>query len=113
VDLPPEMVATLAAFAPLFSDRAWIKAQTLAIEADQLAVRLPTTRHALGLLGRWPPVLPSAGAGISRGASQGIPRTIGGPIRRVSGTGRRCQRRMSHRYFAFSGRISDTLPARR
>jgi hypothetical protein len=33
VDLPPEMVATLAAFAPLFSDRTWIKAQTLAVGA--------------------------------------------------------------------------------
>jgi hypothetical protein len=26
MDLPPEMVAVLAAFAPLFSDRVWIKA---------------------------------------------------------------------------------------
>src|SRR5512147_1393193 len=33
VDLPPEMVALLAAFAPLFSDRAWIKAQTLVVGA--------------------------------------------------------------------------------
>src|SRR3982750_193814 len=33
VDLPPEMVAILAAFAPLFSDRVWVKAQTLAIGA--------------------------------------------------------------------------------
>ena len=31
LDLPPEMVATLAAFAPLFSDRTWIKARTLAL----------------------------------------------------------------------------------
>jgi hypothetical protein len=31
VDLPPEIVATLAAFAPLFSDRVWIKAQLLAV----------------------------------------------------------------------------------
>src|ERR671916_2462038 len=33
VDLPPEMVAVLAAFAPLFSDRVWLKAQTLAVGA--------------------------------------------------------------------------------
>jgi hypothetical protein len=33
VDLPPEMVALLAAFAPLFSDRTWIKAQTLVLGA--------------------------------------------------------------------------------
>src|SRR4051812_25441775 len=33
VDLPPEMVAILAAFAPLFSDRAWAKAQLLAVGA--------------------------------------------------------------------------------
>jgi hypothetical protein len=33
VDLPPEIVAILAAFAPLFSDRAWIKAQLLAVGA--------------------------------------------------------------------------------
>jgi hypothetical protein len=31
MDLPPEMVATLAAFAPLFSDRVWVKAQSLAV----------------------------------------------------------------------------------
>lgn len=31
MDLPPEMVATLAAFAPLFSDRTWVKAQLLAV----------------------------------------------------------------------------------
>jgi hypothetical protein len=33
VDLPPEIVAILAVFAPLFSDRAWIKAQLLAVGA--------------------------------------------------------------------------------
>jgi len=33
VDLPPEMVAILAAFAPLFSDRVWTKAQLLALGA--------------------------------------------------------------------------------
>src|SRR3954454_11385065 len=33
MDLPPEMVAILAAFAPLFSDRVWIKAQTLVVGA--------------------------------------------------------------------------------
>jgi hypothetical protein len=33
MDLPPEMVATLAAFAPLFSDRTWVKAQLLALGA--------------------------------------------------------------------------------
>jgi hypothetical protein len=33
MNLPPEMVALLAAFAPLFSDRTWIKAQTLAVGA--------------------------------------------------------------------------------
>jgi hypothetical protein len=33
VDLPPEMVAILAAFAPLFSPCVWTKAQTLAVGA--------------------------------------------------------------------------------
>jgi DDE superfamily endonuclease len=33
MNLPPEMVAILAAFAPLFSDRVWVKAQTLAVGA--------------------------------------------------------------------------------
>src|SRR5512135_2772829 len=33
VDLPPDMVAILATFAPLFSDRVWAKAQLLAIGA--------------------------------------------------------------------------------
>jgi hypothetical protein len=33
VDLPPEMVASLAAFAPLFSNLTWVKAQFLAVGA--------------------------------------------------------------------------------
>jgi DDE superfamily endonuclease len=33
LDLPPEIVAILAAFAPLFSDRVWVKAQLLAVGA--------------------------------------------------------------------------------
>lgn len=33
MDLPPEIVAILAAFAPLFSDRVWVKAQLLAVGA--------------------------------------------------------------------------------
>ena len=33
MDLPPEIVALLAVFAPLFSDRVWIKAQLLAVGA--------------------------------------------------------------------------------
>ncbi|MBX6314111.1 MAG: transposase [Isosphaeraceae bacterium] len=33
LDLPPEIVANLAAFAPLFSDRTWVKAQALAVGA--------------------------------------------------------------------------------
>lgn len=33
MDLPPEIVAALAPFAPLFSDRTWVKAQTLALGA--------------------------------------------------------------------------------
>jgi hypothetical protein len=33
VDLPPEIVAILATFAPLFSDRTWTKAQILAVGA--------------------------------------------------------------------------------
>ena len=33
MDLPPEMVAILAAFAPLFSPCVWTKAQTLAVGA--------------------------------------------------------------------------------
>ena len=33
VDLPPEIIALLASFTPLFSDRVWTKAQVLAIGA--------------------------------------------------------------------------------
>jgi hypothetical protein len=33
LDLPPEIVAILAAFTPLFSDRVWVKAQLLAVGA--------------------------------------------------------------------------------
>jgi len=33
MDLPPEMVAILASFAPLFSDRVWVQAQILAVGA--------------------------------------------------------------------------------
>jgi DDE superfamily endonuclease len=33
LDLPPEIVAILAAFAPLFSDRVWVKAQLLVVGA--------------------------------------------------------------------------------
>jgi len=40
VDLPPEMVASLAAFAPLFSNLTWVKAQFLAVGAI-LAHRKP------------------------------------------------------------------------
>lgn len=50
VDLPPEMVATPATFAPLFSDRAWIKAQTLAIGA-LLATGNRTVCAALRIMG--------------------------------------------------------------
>src|SRR5512142_3543127 len=44
------MVATLAAFAPLFSDRAWVKAQTLAIGA-LLATGNRTVCAALRIMG--------------------------------------------------------------
>jgi hypothetical protein len=50
VDLPPEMVAILAAFAPLFSDRTWIKAHTLAIGA-LLATGNRTVCAALRVMG--------------------------------------------------------------
>jgi hypothetical protein len=33
MDLPLEMVAILASFAPLFSDRVWVQAQILAVGA--------------------------------------------------------------------------------
>src|SRR4051794_735596 len=47
VDLPPEMVAILAAFAPLFSDRVWVKAQPLAIGA----ILAPGPRTVCAVLG--------------------------------------------------------------
>jgi hypothetical protein len=50
MDLPPEMVAVLAAFAPLFSDRVWIKAQTLAVGAI-LATGNRTVCSALRIMG--------------------------------------------------------------
>ncbi|HMB07515.1 MAG TPA: transposase, partial [Isosphaeraceae bacterium] len=50
MDLPPEMVAVLAAFAPLFSDRVWIKAQTLAVGAI-LATGSRTVCSALRIMG--------------------------------------------------------------
>ncbi len=50
MDLPPEIVAILAAFAPLFSDRTWIKAQTLAIGA-LLATGNRTVCAALRIMG--------------------------------------------------------------
>jgi hypothetical protein len=42
LDLPPEIVTTLAAFAPLFSDRTRAKAQLLAVGA-----LLATTHHTV------------------------------------------------------------------
>src|ERR1700751_1760307 len=50
VDLPPEMVAVLAAFAPLFSDRTWIKAQTLPLGAI-LATGRRTVCSVLRIMG--------------------------------------------------------------
>ena len=50
MDLPPEMVALLAACAPLFSDRTWIKAQALAIGA-LLATGNRTVCAALRIMG--------------------------------------------------------------
>src|SRR4051794_4407551 len=50
MDLPPEMVATLAAFAPLFSDRTWTKAQILAVGAI-LAIGGRTVCSALRIMG--------------------------------------------------------------
>ena len=50
MDLPPEMVAILASFAPLFSDRTWVKAQTLAIGA-LLATGNRTVCAALRIMG--------------------------------------------------------------
>jgi len=42
----------------------------------------------------------------------GMPRTMGGPIQRVSGTGSRCQMRMSRSYLPLSKRMSLTVPSR-
>ncbi len=50
VDLPPEIVATLASFAPLFSDRTWTKAQVLAVGAI-LATGSRTVCSALRAMG--------------------------------------------------------------
>ncbi len=50
MDLPPEMVAILATFAPLFADVTWIKAQTLAIGA-LLATGPRTVCAALRIMG--------------------------------------------------------------
>src|SRR5512135_400430 len=50
VDLPPEIIALLAAFAPLFSDRAWNKAQVLAVGAI-LATGHRTVCSALRVMG--------------------------------------------------------------
>ena len=51
MDLPPEMVAILAAFAPLFSDRVWTKAQTLAVGAI-LATGRRTVCSVLRIMGK-------------------------------------------------------------
>ena len=50
MDLPPEMVIILASFAPLFSDRVWVQAQTLAIGAI-LATGHRTVCSALRIMG--------------------------------------------------------------
>ena len=50
VDLPQEIVAALTPFAPLFSDRSWAKAQTLAVGA-LLATGRRTVASALRILG--------------------------------------------------------------
>ena len=50
MDLPPEIVAILAAFAPLFSDRVWAKAQVLAVGAI-LATGHRTVCAALRVMG--------------------------------------------------------------
>lgn len=50
MDLPPEIVALLAAFAPLFSDRSWAKAQLLAVGA-LLATGSRTACSALRVMG--------------------------------------------------------------
>jgi hypothetical protein len=51
LDLPPEIVAILATFAPLFSDRTWVKAQALAVGA-LLATGDRTVCAALRALGK-------------------------------------------------------------
>lgn len=51
VDLPPEMVAALAAFAPLFSDRVWVKAQLLIVGAI-LATGNRTVCAVLRIMGK-------------------------------------------------------------
>jgi hypothetical protein len=51
VDLPQEIVAVLAPFAPLFADRSWAKAQTLAVGA-LLATGRRTVASALRIMGR-------------------------------------------------------------
>jgi DDE superfamily endonuclease len=51
VDLPPEIVASLAAFAPLFSPCVWTKAQTLAVGA-LLATGPRTVCSVLRVLGK-------------------------------------------------------------
>ena len=50
MDLPPEIVAILAPFAPLFSDRSWVKAQLLAGGA-LLAVGRRTVASVLRVVG--------------------------------------------------------------
>jgi hypothetical protein len=50
MDLPPEIIALLAFFAPLFSDRAWAKAQVLAVGAI-LATGIRTVCSALRIMG--------------------------------------------------------------
>ena len=51
MDLPPEIVAILATFAPLFSDRTWTKAQILAVVAI-LAVGSRTVCSVLRIMGK-------------------------------------------------------------
>ena len=51
MDLPEEIVTTLAPFAPLFSDRAWAKAQLLAVGA-LLATGRRTVASALRIMGK-------------------------------------------------------------
>ena len=51
VDLPPEIVTALAPFAPLFSDRAWAKAQLLAVGALLVNGRR-TVASALRIMGQ-------------------------------------------------------------